>query len=104
MRPLAIAAMSIAMLAPAKAREMICAGTLTDQRTVGIQIANCDLNSISDKEFKRIIDVCGLPGGTDKTAPPCRIRATVSREPNKYKTGVVNVVQKILDISKGAEK
>ena len=105
LKPLAIAAMSIAMLMPAKASEMTCAGTLTDMRTVGIQIGNCDLNSISDKELKRVTRICGLPGGIDKTAPQCRIRAIVSpHEPNKYGTGFVNVVQKILVISKGAQK
>jgi hypothetical protein len=47
-------------------REMICSGFLTDMRTIGIQLGGCDLNSLSERDFKRVTDVCGSPGGIDK--------------------------------------
>jgi len=91
------------IVATAAGVEKVCSGLLTDMRTIGVQLGNCDLNSISEKEFKRVTDVCGSPGGVDTTAPRCRIRAIVlPHKPNKYGTGFVDLVQKVLDVSKGA--
>ena len=53
--------------------------------------------------LSRVTDICGSPGGVGKTPPRCRIRAIVlPHKPNKYKTGFVDVVQKVLSVSKGA--
>jgi hypothetical protein len=83
--------------------ERTCAGILTDMRTIGVQLDGCDLNSISESEFKRITDVCGSPGGIDETPPTCRLRAIVSpHRPNQYGTGFVDIVQKVLNVSKGS--
>jgi hypothetical protein len=61
-----------------------CYGTLRDVPVVGIQIGQCDLSSISDKELKQITNVCGQPGGIGARpggiygyAPACRIEALV---------------------------
>jgi hypothetical protein len=81
--------------------EKVCTGRLTDMRTIGVQLGTCDLNSISENEFKRIKDICGSPGGVDKAAPRCRIRAIIlPQQPNKYGTGFVDVVQKVLNVYK----
>jgi hypothetical protein len=42
-----------------------CDGTLTDQRTVGISLGNCDLNSLSDADYGKITRICGQPNGVD---------------------------------------
>jgi hypothetical protein len=85
--------------------EKVCTGLLTDMRTIGVQLGNCDRNSISENQFKRVTDICGSPGGVDKTSPECRIRAIVlPHKPNKYGTGFVDVVQKVLQVSKGTGK
>jgi hypothetical protein len=93
----------MSITAGAAGLEKVCSGLLTDMRTIGVQLGNCDLNSISESEFKRITDTCGSPGEVDKTPPRCRIRAIVlPHQPNKYGTGFVDVVQKLLSVSKGA--
>jgi hypothetical protein len=85
--------------------EKVCTGLLTDMRTIGVQLGNCDLNSISKNEFKRVTEVCGSPGGVDTTAPRCRVRAFVQpHKPNKYGTGFVDVVQKVLSVSKAVDR
>jgi hypothetical protein len=95
----------MSITATAAGIEKVCTGLLTDMRTIGVQLGNCDLNSISENEFKRVTDVCGSPGGVGKTPPRCRIRAIVlPHKPNKYKTGFVDVVQRVLNVSKGAGK
>jgi hypothetical protein len=68
-----------ALASPALARDVqkTCSGVLTDMRTIGVQLGHCDFNSLSENEFKRITDVCGMPGGIDKSAPACRVLAIV---------------------------
>ncbi|MFH0296483.1 hypothetical protein AAFX91_04470 [Bradyrhizobium sp. 31Argb] len=56
-----------------------CRGTLIDQRVVGVSLGECDLNSLSETELRRITAVCGPPNGVDETANHaiCTIRALV---------------------------
>jgi hypothetical protein len=77
-----------------------CYGTLRDVPVVGIQIGQCDLSSISDKELKQITDVCGKPGGIGARpggiygyAPACRIEALV------LFSGDLIKVQKVLKVT-----
>jgi hypothetical protein len=85
---------------------MVCTGAFTDMRVIGVTIGDCDLNSISDNEFKLITDICGTPGGIDNTnETKCSVRATVSphkfipREHHGYGAPVY-VVQKVLKVEK----
>jgi hypothetical protein len=61
------------------AAEYVCSGILVDQRTVGVSLGNCDLNSLSGADFKRVADVCGQPNGVGENAnrTTCHVRATV---------------------------
>lgn len=101
---ISLVTISLSLLLPARAadREMICSGVLTDMRTIGVQLGNCDLNSVSEIDFKRVTDVCGTPGGIeDDGAPGCRIRAIVAPHvPNRYGTGFINKVRRVLSVSK----
>jgi hypothetical protein len=53
-----------------------CSGVLRDQRVVGVSLGNCDLNSLSEKEFQEIVRVCGQPNGVgdDANNTTCHIR------------------------------
>jgi hypothetical protein len=83
-------------------REMVCAGLLTDMRTIGVQVGDCDLNSLSERDFRRVTAVCGSPGGIDDGAPECRIRAIVSPHvPNANRTGFINKAKRLLSVEKG---
>ena len=62
--------------------KVTCTGNLTNTRTDGITLGNCDLNFISVKQMDEIESVCGLPGTVDTPAEnQCRIRAVVSPDP-----------------------
>ena len=66
-----------------------CDGTLTDQRTVGISLGNCDLNSLSDADYGQIIRTCGQPNGVDEDANKtvCHVRG--ASIPKKGFPGIV---------------
>jgi hypothetical protein len=62
--------------------KMMCNGELTNTRTDGVTLGNCDLNFVSVKQMDEIESVCGLPGTVDTPAETqCRIRAVVSPDP-----------------------
>jgi hypothetical protein len=59
-----------------------CNGELTNTRTDGVTLGQCDLNFISVKQMTEIVNVCGLPGTVDSPAENlCRIKAVVSPDP-----------------------
>jgi len=61
---------------------MTCNGNLTNTRTDGVTLGQCDLNFISVKQMTEIVNVCGLFGTVDTPAEnQCRIRAVVSPDP-----------------------
>jgi hypothetical protein len=102
-----LVALALVLSAYAEGTERVCAGVLTDMRVIGVTIGDCDLNSISESEFKRITDICGAPGGIDDEAneTKCRIEAIVSPHksiPSKnHGYGApVYVVQKVLKVEK----
>jgi hypothetical protein len=69
------------LLTAAKAEgvKRTCMGVLTDMKVIGIQLGDCDLNSMSATNLKRITDVCGEPSGIDSAREThCRISAVVS--------------------------
>jgi len=94
------------LLRPASAGgvEKVCAGLFTDKRYIGVLLGDCDLNSISEGDFKRITDVCGEPDNasddiTDETQ--CRVYAIVSPQPEQHEYGdPVFIVQKVLRVEK----
>ena len=58
----------------------VCSGTLTDMRTIGVQLGDCDLNSLSETDFKRVTDVCGQPGTIDdQNRPKCRVVVSANK-------------------------
>jgi len=62
--------------------KMTCTGSLTNTRTDGVTLGQCDLNFLSVKEMTEIESVCGIPGSVDTPAEnQCRIRAVVSPDP-----------------------
>jgi Sel1 repeat len=76
--------------------DFTCKGALVDQRRVGISLGNCDLNSLSAIELKRITDVCGQPTGVgeDTNKKTCYVRAVVGPK----KTSGPQVVESILAV------
>ena len=61
---------------------MTCSGELTNTRTDGVTLGQCDLNFISVKQMDQIQHVCGLPGTVDSPAEnQCRIKAFVAPDP-----------------------
>jgi hypothetical protein len=107
-KPIAVALVSIfiTMTASAKELEKVCAGNLTDMRVIGVQLGNCDLNSLSDDDFKRVTDVCGEPHTVgDDNEVRCWVRAMVSSTKtapvaNHGYGARVFVVHKILKVEK----
>ena len=75
---------SVGLTGRSSAADYICSGILIDQRVVGVSLGNCELNSLSDTDFKRVTDICGQPNGvgeeTNKTY--CYIRGTVVQKKN----------------------
>ena len=62
--------------------KMTCSGSLTNSRTDGVTLGQCDLNFLSVKEMIEIENVCGIPGTVDTPAEnQCRIRAVVAPDP-----------------------
>jgi hypothetical protein len=62
--------------------KMTCSGSLTNTRSDGVTLGQCDLNFLSVKEMTDIENVCGIPGTIDSPAEnQCRIRAVVSPDP-----------------------
>ena len=45
--------------------KMTCTGNLTNTRTDGVTLGQCDLNFISVKQMDEIEGVCGIPGTVD---------------------------------------
>ncbi len=78
----------------ARATEVTCSGVLLDQRVVGVSLGNCDLNSISEGEYKKVVDACGQPNGVgeDTNKIVCHARAVVDRKKGS------NVARKILSV------
>jgi hypothetical protein len=63
--------------------KLTCTGYLTNSRTEGVTLADCDLNFISVKQMNEIEDTCGLPGTVDSPAEnQCKIRVVVSPDPS----------------------
>jgi hypothetical protein len=63
--------------------KLTCTGTLTNTRTDGVTLGDCDLNFISVKQMNEIEETCGIPGTVDSPAEnQCRIRAVVSADPS----------------------
>jgi hypothetical protein len=59
--------------------KMTCSGNLTNTRSDGVTLGQCDLNFISVKQMDEIETICGIPGTVDTPAEnQCRIRAVVS--------------------------
>lgn len=77
-----------------------CHGILTDQRTVGLSLGDCDLNSLSDQDLKVIDDACGQPNGVgdDSNKIECIIMTYVA--PN-HDTGSPYIVKKFLGTALG---
>lgn len=62
--------------------KMTCSGSLTNTRTAGVTLGQCDLNFLSVKEMTEIENACGIPGTIDTPAEnQCRLRAVVSPDP-----------------------
>ena len=63
--------------------KMTCSGSLTNTRSDGVTLDQCDLNFISVKEMNEIENICGIPGTIDTPAEnQCRIRAVISPDPH----------------------
>jgi hypothetical protein len=72
-------------------------GYLTNTRTDGVTLGDCDLNFISVKQMTEIEDTCGIPGTVDSPAEnQCRIRAVVS--PNPGSAADHRKVYKVLEV------
>ena len=62
--------------------KMTCSGNLTNTRSDGVTLGQCDLNFISVKEMDEMENACGIPGTPDSPAEnQCRIQAVVSPDP-----------------------
>ena len=67
MRVMILAALILALVAARAAEQVhVCRGVLTDQRSVGVSLGDCDINSLSDADFKRVTKACGEPNGVDE--------------------------------------
>jgi hypothetical protein len=84
----------------------VCAGVLTDMRVIGITLGDCDLNSMTANDLKRITDACGEPANINGAKEMhCRISAIVSphksipSENHRYGAPVY-VAQQLLEVSR----
>jgi hypothetical protein len=76
---------------------MTCTGNLTNTRTDGVTLGQCDLNFISVKQMDEIESVCGLFGTVDTPAEnQCRIRAVVS--PDQISTADKRKLYKVIEV------
>jgi hypothetical protein len=64
-------------------------GILTDQRSVGVSLGDCDLNALSDADFKRITDTCGEPNRAGEDANQTQCTARVVAKPKVGFPGIV---------------
>jgi hypothetical protein len=77
--------------------KITCNGELTNTRTDGVTIGQCDLNFISVKQMDEIRNVCGLPGTVDTPAEnQCRIKAVVSLD--QISTADKRKLYKVLEV------
>jgi hypothetical protein len=77
--------------------KMTCTGNLTNTRTDGVTLGQCDLNFISVKQMDEIESVCGLFGTVDTPAEnQCRIRAVVS--PDQISTADKRKLYKVIEV------
>ena len=77
--------------------KITCNGELTNTRTDGVTLGQCDLNFISVKQMTEIVNVCGLPGTVDSPAEiQCRINAVVS--PDQISTADKRKLYKVLEL------
>jgi len=77
--------------------KITCNGELTNTRTDGVTLGQCDLNFISVKQMTEIVNVCGLPGTVDSPAEnQCRIKAVVS--PDQISTADKRKLYKVLEL------
>jgi hypothetical protein len=85
---------------PTQASETTCSGILTDQRAVGLSLGECDLNSVSDEEFRKITNVCGQPNGVgeDTNKTTCHVRGVFV--PKKGIPGIV-IIKKVIGVTAG---
>jgi hypothetical protein len=67
----------------------VCHGILTDQRSVGVSLGDCDLNALSDADFKRITDTCGEPNRVGEDANQTQCTARVMAKPKAGFPGIV---------------
>ena len=59
--------------------KITCNGELTNTRTDGVTLGQCDLNFLPVKQMTEIENICGIPGTVDTPAEnQCRIRAVIS--------------------------
>lgn len=73
----------------------LCSGTLTDMARIGVQLGDCDLNSLSPSDFKRVTDICGQPGTIDDyRQPKCRVTVSANR-------ATPHVAYKVLKVGPG---
>jgi hypothetical protein len=93
----ASAAMAMLSVAEANAAELSCSGVLLDQRRIGVSLGSCDLNSLPEGEYKKVIQACGQPNGVGENdnRAVCHARAVVDR------TKGSNVARKILNVKAG---
>jgi hypothetical protein len=90
----ALTAMAMLTVTQANGAEVNCSGILLDQRRIGVSLGNCDLNSLPEGEYKKVVEACGQPNGVgendNKTV--CHVRAVIDR------TKGSNVARKILSV------
>jgi hypothetical protein len=83
---LAIIALAVfAFVQQSHAADLLCHGTLIEQRgEAGYSLGECDLNSVSSKQFERIRAVCGEPNGVgeDSNKTICYVGAVVVPKKN----------------------
>jgi hypothetical protein len=73
---------TIANANAASTPKMTCNGTLTNTRSDGVTLGQCDLNFLPMKEMTEIVNTCGIPGTVDSPAEnQFRIKAVVSPDP-----------------------
>jgi Bacterial SH3 domain len=91
----------------AHARVMTCSGDWVDMRAIGLNVGDCDLNSISVKELEKIKDICGEPWNPydqENEGAQCRIKALVVPFTNQRGAKVYKVLKmlRVLTEKRGA--
>jgi hypothetical protein len=77
--------------------KVTCTGNLTNTRTDGVTLGQCDLNFISVKKMTEIVNVCGLPGTVDSPAEnQCKITAVVA--PDQISTADKRKLYKVIEL------